>query len=296
MNQINQMNQTKLNKNSLEPMENTESNLLFSQLIDISGKANGLGGFNNEADYAEFLECFEKLYFQSAKDSYHWQYCPFSIYSGKLENRKIEYLEKFPDASGDDFVKAELFDIQEYHCSEAPIYKEYGVINNEGFNFNFTVAGGCKAFVFIQKSELPIYTNIELTQNKKIEFLESMIGPNHTPKQNEPEFSFRNLLHVDECRKDELIEVLRNDFIPKKDKHNATILQALGQIGILIIDDNRELIYRSISNDIFSLSNSSSGINTYLAPYINKTDIIGNKQPISEKIVLQYIAKYQRFK
>ncbi|MDP2334864.1 MAG: hypothetical protein Q8N05_00140 [Bacteroidota bacterium] len=275
-------------------MAKTESELLFSQLINISSKTNGLGGFKNEVDYAEFLECFEKLYFQSAKDSFHWQYCPFSVYSGKIEISKIEYLERFPDALEADFIKTELFDIQEYHCSEEPIYKNYGVVNNEGFNFNFAVAHECEAFVFIQKSELPIYTNIELTQNKKIEFLESMIGINPTPKQNEPEFSFRNLLHVDECRKDELIEVLKCDFIPNKNKHNATILATLNKIGIIIID-NHELLYRAIAKDIFSLFKSPTGINAYLSTYLNDKSIEG-KQSITEEDVLPFIERYKEFK
>lgn len=282
-------------------MKMTESELILSQLIDIAHKTNNVTGkFDKASDNEIFLELFEKLYYQSAKDNFFWQYCPFSVYEKRYEESKSRYLEQYPDSSEREFANEEWFEISEYYGEESAVGMHYGVVDKEGYKFNFEIIGGhgCVGFVFIQKSNLPIYRNIELTQKRKIEFLESKFSRSTTSDQSKPGDSFRDMLQVDDSVKDDLIEMLKRDFKPRRDKNNATILAALNETMILRIKNgDMSLIHRAIGRDIFNLGNIS-GLQTYYKSYADSEANLGlvGKVAIPNEDILRFVDKYQGFK
>jgi hypothetical protein len=132
-----------------------------------------------EIEEVNFIEVFSKLYHQSIKDNYFWQYCNSEVYKNYFNENFNQYKKEFPECSLTDFIQNEINSLHE------------NIVDYNGkmfYTYKFSYAIFSKIDLrFINKK---IEKNLDYTQNRKIEFLESKLKPDQAtskPEQPEPE-------------------------------------------------------------------------------------------------------------
>lgn len=161
-------------------MENngiTESEKLHKKLNELA-RSFKITGLTDELRLKlEFSKCFEKLYIQSAKDSYYWQYCPLKVYKENINQLEAKFIEKSPDALKLDFWMHEVNKLYDYYKDEgdAELIDEI-VTLPAGYVYN----PNSMYEIILNFLTDEMLKNIDYSTKRKITFLESQIFPEPT--------------------------------------------------------------------------------------------------------------------
>lgn len=115
---------------------------------------------------------FMKLYYQSEKDNYFWEYCPFQVYLNTFEYRKKQYFIGSRDSINRDFYiyeLCELCDIEEgyIHKIHSP---KFDFSNFYRYPKRIKIEGNSGA-TFVEYKRPFFKPIIEDTQKRKIEYI-----------------------------------------------------------------------------------------------------------------------------
>lgn len=117
----------------------------------------------------EFESVFTKLYFQSLKDNYYWQYCPFEVYKSHFQKRFEKQNADFPDLEFHDFINDEIEDITNHYEND------YG---NVSWKYIFDYYNGLFSnwFIMIDFFDFTTTTRLDQSKKRKIKFLEEKLN------------------------------------------------------------------------------------------------------------------------
>lgn len=111
----------------------------------------------------KFQDLFNRLYVESIKESYYWEYCTFDIYSKSIEKRKADYGQTFHDSDDVDFWREEL-----------------NIMSNKRMDSHYDVG-----FIFFhnsyrinldkQRVGSEMIKNLNFSEKKKSEFVENKL-------------------------------------------------------------------------------------------------------------------------
>jgi hypothetical protein len=122
----------------------------------------------SEVDIETVQNLFEQLYFQSQRDNYFWQFCPFSVYENTYNERLSSFLRNTIDANENDFVRIELVLIESFVGGIEP--------EENGYKYFLEENGKrTELFIFRVLSEKMIY-NIVYSTQKKLKWIESFFS------------------------------------------------------------------------------------------------------------------------
>jgi hypothetical protein len=119
----------------------------------------------------EYIQDFLLLYTESAKDSYHWQYCTLDVYKLNFNKRFKQYKKYYPDSEMIDLINDEL-----------KIYeKQFFVIDvdiDEETGKKYASQSELKYAYQNHNLELllfgVVFKMLSMTQDKKIQYLEDL--------------------------------------------------------------------------------------------------------------------------
>jgi hypothetical protein len=116
-----------------------------------------------------FNDDFDNLYFQSANDDYYWLYCQMEVYKRTLIDRFELFKNKFKDGEISDFTEQELKRYEKLKFLNG--YADTcGIKAGDSYYSEYTYVG--HKLRLICKKET--FEQIELTQNKKIKYLNDL--------------------------------------------------------------------------------------------------------------------------
>lgn len=168
----------------------SESENLLNRLNQISINFDLNGEPIENTDFTiEFQECFKKLYFQSVKDNFYWQYCPVSVYKQTLECRKSQFLSKNIDAVEDDFWGDEMNELSNYLTTKKDIKKEIknsdipiDIKIKDGYTFSFKYNSQSYRLLIEHLLDKGTRKNIYFSHIRKMEFI---ISQRYDEQKNE---------------------------------------------------------------------------------------------------------------
>ena len=165
-------------------MEKTKSENLYSKLNDLCSEHDHKE--NSQDKYSEqnqlISEVFNELYVQSEIDTFFWQFCNFKTFENNYEQRRIDYTNKFIDATNEDFIQSEILFLSENYQQDS-FNPETGELEHKGYIYKYYF-GTIELNNFLFTDE---YQKIDFSQKRKFEFLESELGQlEYQPPENLP--------------------------------------------------------------------------------------------------------------
>lgn len=155
------------------------TDIILLGLVDAEEWDDNLKAINNnlpkeDKALAEFKQelLFNRLYYQSKKDNYYWEYCPFPVYKDTLNTALKQYHLSSPDSTNRHFYISELIDL----CEIEPEFLKK--INSLNFDFSSFYSPpkkikieGKSGATFKEYKEKFYKPTIEDTQKRKIEYI-----------------------------------------------------------------------------------------------------------------------------
>jgi hypothetical protein len=155
--------------------------LLQNHKIEFVAKNNedentSVNGLNYDFENEDlFMSTFEKLLVKSHEDNFYWQFCTYKTYKTTFETRLSDYQKTYFDADVNDFIDAELTQIQASSEEVSFVTNPY---TDEEINtstpFLFLQTGykqipiESRCFIF---SKIPVIDNLRISIKKKLSFL-----------------------------------------------------------------------------------------------------------------------------